>query len=230
MIMKSFKVSLISVLVVLLAAMLACSGSSSGGEGSHRPAQQLNQVASALPDQASGTIADNLPQPGQAAITLPAPVASGSGQEELKALVAAVQPNADGSVNLTITDAQLNKAIQAAQAAQQQSDSGKETLISNPLVKFSVNGILLTGDITQPVAAQLSVLFTPLVVNGVLQFEVVEASLGGKPIPAPLLKTAEETLNSTLGQAMSNLPPNISLNGIIMGEGTLTITGSVIQS
>jgi hypothetical protein len=39
-----------------------------------------------------------------------------------------------------------------------------------------------------------------------------------------LLDSAEATLNSTLGDALNNLPGGVQLTGVTMGEGTMVVT------
>jgi hypothetical protein len=40
------------------------------------------------------------------------------------------------------------------------------------------------------------------------------------------LSSAALTLNNTLGQAMNSIPSNVTLQSIVMGEGTMTISGT----
>ena len=131
------------------------------------------------------------------------------------------QPNANGNITITITDAELNEAIQMKQAAAEQ--AGQEQVLQGTAVTFTGGNIVLTGNITSPITAQLTVTFHPYVTNGVLQFEVVSASIGSLSVPAALLSASEATLNSTLNDALGDLAANYTLQEVLMGEGTMTI-------
>lgn len=130
-------------------------------------------------------------------------------------------PSGDGTVEVTITEAELNQAIAAGQAAKAQ--AGTPSLIQNPQVQFTGGFIVLTGTIAEPVSGPLTVSFSPYVSNGMLQFEVVEASIGNFRVPPAALQTAEQTLNSTLGAAMGQLPAGTGLQSVTVGEGSLTV-------
>jgi uncharacterized protein YpmS len=73
------------------------------------------------------------------------------------------------------------------------------------------------------VQSQLIATFRPTVNDGRLQFELVNASVGGIPVPAPVLSGVEATLNKSLGTVLNNLPNNYTLEQIVMGEGTMTV-------
>lgn len=127
-------------------------------------------------------------------------------------------PEGNGTVELTVTEAELNQAIAAAQA-----QAGAPSAIQNPQVRFTGGTILLTGTLAEPINGQLTVSFTPYVENNTLQFEVVEASIGSFQVPPAALQTAEQTLNSSLGTAMSQLPAGTGLQSVTVGEGTMTV-------
>ena len=86
--------------------------------------------------------------------------------------------------------------------------------------------IVLTANVNEPISAQLTASFRPSVVDGVLQFEVVSATLGSIQVPALVLSAAQATINGTLGQAVNNLPSNLTLQSIVISEGTMTISGT----
>ncbi|MFQ5419726.1 MAG: hypothetical protein ACE5EY_05120, partial [Anaerolineae bacterium] len=72
----------------------------------------------------------------------------------------------------------------------------------------------------------LAVVFRPSVVNGVLQFEVLSATIGNINVPPALLTAAEATLNATLSEAIGGLPPTFTLQSVVIGEGAMTLTAS----
>jgi hypothetical protein len=141
----------------------------------------------------------------------------------LRQKFANAQPDANGNISVTLTDAEMNEAIQMKQTAAEQ--AGQEQPLQNTMVTSTGGSIVLTGNITTPINAQLSVTFRPYVASGILQFEVVSASLGSINVPGALLSASEATLNSTLNEAMGSLPAGYTLQEVIMGEGTMTVNG-----
>ena len=184
--------------------------------------------AAALSTQAAEVIAEESPalatqaaellEQGEAALengTLPIPIEPGSLTEKFATIPL---PEGSGTVAVTVTEAELNQAIAAAQA-----QAGAPSAIQNPQVRFTGGTIILTGTLAEPINGQLTVSFTPYVENNTLQFEVVEASIGSFQVPPAALQTAEQTLNSSLGTAMSQLPAGTGLQSVTVGEGTMTV-------
>ena len=141
---------------------------------------------------------------------------------DLEAMFSSVQPDGSGSVSVTMTDDQLNSAVAAAQSTGQ--GAGQ---IQNVLFTFVSGAIVMSGDVTQPIQARLTVTFSPYVVNGVLQFDITQASLGNIQVPPATLTQAETTLNSSLGNAASQLPANVTLQSVIVTDGVMTFTAGV---
>lgn len=134
-----------------------------------------------------------------------------------------IEPDENGNFTITITDTELNEALQLAEESQAASGSSP---VSQPVILFTGGNIVVMGNVTQPIEAQLTVSFKPSVIDGELQFEVVSATLGTLNVPAAVLSSAESTLNSTLGQALNAVPSNLTLQSIEMGEGTMTVSGT----
>lgn len=140
----------------------------------------------------------------------------------LRQKFANAQPDANGNLTITLTDAELNEAIQMKQAAA--AEAGQPQPIQGLTVTFTGGNIVMNGDITDPFAAHLTVTFHPYVTGGNLQFEVVSASIGSINVPAALLSASEATLNSTLNDALGDLAANYTLQDVTMGEGTMTVS------
>lgn len=178
-----------------------------------------------LPSSDGGRIIDQLPPGAAGAPSNLAAAASGQppSSDTMTALnqkfATAQLPAGSDTLNITVTDDEVNQAIQAAQAASAQ--AGQSSPIQNPVVLFTGGNIVLTAAIVD--IGQLTAVFIPYVVNGTVQFDLVSASVGGINVPPPLLQEAENTLNSTLGSAMNHLPAGLTLQNIIMGEGTMTV-------
>ncbi|RMG95739.1 MAG: hypothetical protein D6706_11405 [Chloroflexi bacterium] len=184
-------------------------------------------TASALANeagQAAGTAVAQATPPS----SLPTALPTNIDLNALQQTFAAALPDQNGNIIITITDAQLNEAMRLRQA-QAAAESGTTPLIQNPEVTFTDGLVIFTGQVSQPVTAQLTITFRPFVTDGVLQFEVISASLGSINVPPALLGTAESTINATLNEAMSYATMAIALESVIVSDNTMTITGKVNQ-
>lgn len=138
----------------------------------------------------------------------------------LQAKVGAVQMDSNGQASIVITGDELNAALQAGQQA------NPNPVVSNPNVLFTGGAVVFSAGISQPASGTLVVNFRPYVTNGLLQFEVISATFDGRRVPPATLEAAEQTLNSTLAQALNQLPANVQLTNVIMGEGTMELVVS----
>lgn len=191
-------------------------------EGAISTAQAAGQQAGSAAETAVAVAT----QEGAAAVGT---IQAGGGSVDLGPLqdkLESIQPDENGNFSVTITDDELNQAIQRSQEGAEGTAAGSESPLQQTSVVFTGGNIVMTASVTSPVTAELVVTFRPTVVNGVLQFEVVSATLGSIQVPAAVLSSAESTLNSSLGQAMGSIPSNLTLQSIVMGEGTMTISGT----
>lgn len=153
-----------------------------------------------------------------AAGTLTLPALNGASLAER---FAALSFDNNGSYTITVTEADLNQAIQAGQNTDV--PAGNEATIEQTAVQFSDGIILLSGTITNPNLGNMVVQLRPVVIDGTLQFEVISATVGNVNVPTPLLQTAAGTLNSTLGTALNNLPAGVSLQTVTVSDGVMTL-------
>jgi hypothetical protein len=140
----------------------------------------------------------------------------------LREKFAGALPDTNGSATVTVTAQDVNRVIALNMLV-----TGGQSLLINPTVTFSGGSIVLTGQVTDPIGAQLAVTFRPYVEDGSLRFEVLGATLADRQVPAAILSGAEAALNNSLGRAVANLPANIQLQQIVMGEGTMTFLGQI---
>lgn len=139
----------------------------------------------------------------------------------LKERMTNIRPDGSGTLTVTFTDAELNQAIRLAQ--QMAAQTGRVILIHDAQIRFTSGLMTFSGRITQPIAAEVRIIFRPMVINGLLQFEVVDATLGDSSAPTPLLNQAAALLSSTLGEIVSNLPVGYTLHEVVVGEGMITV-------
>ncbi|MCA9994710.1 MAG: hypothetical protein KDE56_03115 [Anaerolineales bacterium] len=135
-----------------------------------------------------------------------------------------VQPDANGVVTITLTDAQLNEAIVNGQTAVGSGDTA--IVLSGANIAFTNGSAVLRGQLTQPISGQLTITLVPYLVNNSVMFDVVSADFGGLPIPAPALNAAEAMLNDALGQALATIPNDVTLHTLTINEGSITLSGS----
>jgi len=154
-----------------------------------------------------------------AAATLQA-VAGDFTLEDLKELFSSVQLDGSGNASVTVTEEQINKTVQSSSDAAQ--SGGEQAVIEDVHFAFTGGNIVMTGKTVFP-PADLRVVFRPYVENGVVRFEVAEASLGPLTVPEPVMGVAEAILNETLGASMNSVPDTMTVKDIIVGEGTLTV-------
>jgi hypothetical protein len=143
--------------------------------------------------------------------------------DELRQKIGSAIPDEAGNVRVTVSEEDLNRAIQARLRLEAEGRDPAELPLQNVRVTFAAGSIVLVGDVTQPVSGRLTVTFRPYVVNGAPQFELVSASFGVVSVPAVLLQSAESILNSTLGDALQALPARVQLHEIVVAEGTMTV-------
>ncbi|MBP8001177.1 MAG: hypothetical protein KA314_01420 [Chloroflexi bacterium] len=207
------------------AAILAGQADSAAATTQANVAQQATQAVpaaatSGVAVDGVATIAPTL----ETAVTqlVPTLAAANYTMADLEAMFSTIQPDGSGNMTVTITDDQLTSAVAAAQSTGQ--GAGQ---IQNVTFTFVPGAILMSGDVTQPIQARLTVTFSPYITNGVLQFDVTQASLGNIQVPPAMLDQAEATLNTSLGTAASQLPANVTLQTVTIGEGVMTFTAGL---
>lgn len=140
---------------------------------------------------------------------------------QLQALFENVQLE-NGAFTVTITEAQLNQAIQLQQTLG--ATQGQSLLVQDLRFTLADGAIILRGNVTQPVQGPLIVSVAPYVDNGV-KFEVVQATIGSITLPAAIVDGVEDALNLALEQSLGRLPKGVSVTGVTVASGALTISG-----
>ena len=204
---------------LLLLSSLACNF---GNSVTNQQAQAAVATASVVGQQAQQLAATAAVQGQNALATVQASDFQFSDLQDLQSRVATILPDENGNVNIIINDSQLTEVVQTQQTLVTPPPDAPK--VQNLTVQFTGGNIVLRGDVTEPIQAQLTASFLPLVENGSLRFVVVSASIGSINVPAALLQTAESSLNDTLGEALTHLPAGVTLQAVTVGEGTLTIT------
>ncbi|MFQ5434669.1 MAG: hypothetical protein ACE5FD_07315 [Anaerolineae bacterium] len=230
--MKSQKYLLLSITLLLLAGLACQLGANAPSADDVAAAATTAASAATTAASAAATfaasdqatviaqaVATNIASAGDAAATIAAGGFDASDLQALKEKFAAVTPDENGNITITVTQDEMNQAIAAKQA------QSPDNALQGAQVAFTSGNIVLTGIVSDSGAA-LAVVFRPSVVNGVLQFEVLSATIGNINVPPVLLTAAEATLNATLSEAIGGLPPTFTLQSVVIGEGAMTLTAS----
>lgn len=212
--------SLAYLLFVLILATLAC-----GLPSLSQPAIQIDSAA---------TAAAAARQAGVAAATAAALAGDQGGAllatveasdlnldidlEELGQRFGSLQPDANGNVVATITDEEINRALQG-----QAEISQDDITIQNLRVAFTPGTVVLAGNMTEPIRSGVTASFRPELVDGRVQFTLVSASLGRLPVPTSMVRSIEQTMNTTIGQFMAYMPAGYTLQSVAVDEGSLTV-------
>jgi hypothetical protein len=212
-------------MILLLLTSLACNLTSGLNDGQAQAAVATAAVVGEQAQQAAATaavVAATVAAQGQDVIaTVQAADFEVPDVQALREKVAALMPDENGNISFTIGDAELTQIIQTQQAAA--APAGDAPQVQNLTVQFTNGTILLSGNVTEPIQAQLTISFWPVIEDGLLRFQVASATMGSIVVPPVLLQTVEASLNNTLGDALSNLPASVTLQTITVSEGSLTI-------
>lgn len=136
----------------------------------------------------------------------------------MEAKLAGAQPDANGIIKVDVTEAEFNQII-----AEQLVATNGNSPIQNPAVQLTGGSLVLDGDVTEPIVAPISVKMRPYVENGELRLDVQSAIVGGFPAFGSIMTTVEDTLNNYVTTGLLGLPANITLEDILISEGTMTI-------
>ena len=203
---------------------LACNLGARVPDNVNEQAQAAAATAQVIAQQAEQAAATVAAQGGNLAATVQASDFELSDLQALTDRFAAILPDENGNITVTLNDTELTAIIQAQHTAAV-ADGRLPGNLQNPTVQFTNGTILFRGDVVDPIEAPMTVVFSPIVADGILRFEVVSATVGSINVPPSLLQTAESSLNNTLGTAVNNLPNRITLQTVTVGEGTLVMSG-----
>lgn len=139
--------------------------------------------------------------------------------EPLQDKIEEARPDENGNIVITVTDEEINQAIDVRQV----NAADLPFTFQDPSVAFTGESVILTGNLTEPMQAQLVAAFKPLVVDGQVQMDLQSATLRGLPIPAQALAPVEQNLNNALRDMTASLPENYVVREVNLGESTMTI-------
>ena len=197
------------------AAVVAATAASMADQAGQLAATAVLQgddiVSTAVAGEGLPEIGEILPEVGGAAATL----------SSLERKLTSISPDANGNFTVTMTDADLAEYLASQGAAFENS----EARIENVQVNFTPQNVVITGNVTNPVSLPLTAQLRPVVIDGRLRFQIINASAGVLPVPDSMLSVLETGVNVGLGQVFDTLPAGATLIDLALGNGSMTVLG-----
>jgi hypothetical protein len=216
------KRSVLLTLAVLILAALACGPSIdlpriSAPEG----IEQTAQAAAAKAANVAQTAVAMATRQGSAAVATVRAVGTpdlGGLQQKIEA----IEPDAEGNFSVTITDDEVNEAIRLRQLV---GETEIPAQFQQVTIQFTGGEVILRSNLLQPLPAQLEAAFAPRVEDGQVRFDIIRATLAGAQVPQAILNTTEGIVSRLLVEGLANLPADVTIETVSVGEGTLIVGG-----
>lgn len=94
--------------------------------------------------------------------------------------------------------------------------------LADPQVRLTPGQIHISGTVTQPLQAQLSVTCSAQLVNGRVEVTIEEAIVGGFPAPAPLM----DYISQIIEESVEDMQTGMTVTELQILEGKLIIAGT----
>ncbi len=139
----------------------------------------------------------------------------------LQELLGQVQPDANGNVQFTITEAQLTNALRRDEI-----DTG-DARLDGLNATLEDGQIVVTGEVIRPIRAPFAIILIPYVTpDGTLQLAANSATVGQIELPDTITRLAVNRLNGTLLTALSYVPGSYRFTNVEVTDGFLTVTAT----
>lgn len=139
----------------------------------------------------------------------------------LRDVLGQIQPDANGNVQFTLTEAQLTNALRRDEI-----DTG-DAQLERLTATLSDGRIIVTGEINRPIRAPFAIILIPYVTpDGTLQIAANSATVGQIELPDTITRLAINRLNGTLLTALSYIPGSYRFTNVQVTDGFLTITAT----
>lgn len=135
-------------------------------------------------------------------------------------------PAGPGVISYTIDEETLTRQVNTTLAGQPLGDTpfGPAT-VRSLTIRLQDSGISATGTAQAgPVALPVSLAGAPMVQNGQLRITVSQATIGGVPLPATVLRQIESLLQGQADALLGNL--RVRITTVTTGDGALTVSGT----
>lgn len=129
-----------------------------------------------------------------------------------------IQPDENGNVQFTITEAQLTNALRRDEI-----DTG-DAQLDGLNATLRDGEIVISGEINRPIRAPFAITLIPYVTpDGMLQVAANSATVGEIELPDTITRLVINRLNGTLLTALSYIPGSYRLVDVQVTDGFLTI-------
>lgn len=167
-------------------------------------------------EMAKTAVADSQERGVQAKATLDA---AGIDGRYLWRKVQTVVPDANGNVQITFTETELNLALNAHLLIKKQ--EGEVPPLENMHIRLDDGLVYLEGGISTPIEANVTLLVEPFVLNGGLALNIVSADANGYSLPQFVTNQITTILNRTVVDAVNGFPIPVTLQGIYVGDDSI---------
>ena len=199
--------------VVGQAGDLAGTAAQQAGEAAGTAVQQAGQAA--------GTAAVVATEQGGAALATIQAINTPD-ITELTERLSAVRPDENGNVSVTLTEAELNQLLRLRYLV-----LSAEPELRDASVRFAAGEIRLDGTVPLLLPVGVTLTLRPLVIDGRLELEILDAALGPVETPEVVLGFASNLVSDALTDTIRRLPAGFQLQAIDVDEGRLTISGKI---
>jgi len=182
--------------------------------------QQAGEAAGTAVQQA-GEAAGTAAEQGGAALATVRAVST----PDLSALterLAAVRPDANGYVSVTLNESDLNQLLRLRYLVM-----SAEPELRDAAVRFEAGVVVLSGNVPLPLPVDVTLSLRPVVSDGQFELAIEDAAVGRLDAPEIVLGFAGNLVSSALSEAIRRLPEGFQLQSITVGEGLLTISGRI---
>lgn len=141
---------------------------------------------------------------------------------ELTDRLAAARPDENGNLSVTLNEAELNQLLRLRYLVM-----SAEPELRDATVRFADGAIELDGTVPLLLPVNVRLTLRPVVTDGRLDLEIVDAALGRLRAPELVLRFAGQLMGDTLSEVTRRLPDDFQLQSIVVEEGSLTISGRI---
>lgn len=142
-----------------------------------------------------------------------------------------VTPGGDGQTVVTVDEQLVNALIIAyvGQPAPEENQPLPSLSLTPRLDEIGVSitpeYVAIIGRLRQPVRTSFEFRLVPVVENGVLQFDLIDAQFGPVNAPGLIIDLTETAFNRLADTLTAQLPEGFVLNQVILGNGQMQLIG-----
>jgi hypothetical protein len=141
--------------------------------------------------------------------------------QSLREILGQVQPDGNGNVQFTISEAQLTNALRRDEI-----ETG-DARLENLNATLADGQIVVTGEVVRPIRAPFAIVLVPYVTpDGTLQIAATSATVGQIELPDTITRLAVNRVNRTLLTTLSYIPGSYRFTNVQVTDGFLIVTAT----